>query len=254
VVDSIDPLPGLYRRELQRHDRLNVLAADMILANSEYSRESVYRAYGVFARVGRLGVDTGRFRPSDSPRRDFVLSVGALNPRKGFDFLIRSLALIPLERRPPLLIVSNFVDGREQEFLVGLAASLGVNVSFRALVSDSELAELYGTALMTLYAPIMEPFGFVPLESMACATPVVGVREAGVRETVRDGETGILTDRDVAEFAAAVRRLLEDHVLRRRLGAQGRACVEAEWGWDRSLRILERHLASAADASDVART
>ena len=51
-------------------------------------------------------------------------------------------------------------------------------------------------ARATVYAPIMEPFGFVPLESMACGTPVVGVCEGGVRETIRHEETGLLVDRD----------------------------------------------------------
>jgi len=223
----LDPLPGLYRRALRRLDRANVRAADLVLVNSAYSRESLYRTYGLFARVGYLGVDAGRFRPLGLPRGDFVLSVGALNPRKGYDF----------------------ADEREGRYLRHLADELDLAVEFRTLIPDEELVRLYNQALLTLYAPIMEPFGFVPLESMACGTPVVGVREGGVRETVRHGETGLLTGRDAAQFAAAITRLLEDDELRERYGRQGRAYVAEEWSWERSVRELENHFEAVVQAA-----
>ena len=83
-------------------------------------------------------------------------------------------------------------------------------MTFRVGIPDEGLVQLYNRAMLTVYAPIMEPFGFVPLESMACGTPVVGIREAGVRETVRHAETGFLVDRDPEQFAAAVLALLDD--------------------------------------------
>jgi glycosyltransferase involved in cell wall biosynthesis len=91
----------------------------------------------------------------------------------------------------------------------------------------------------------MEPFGFVPLESMACGTAVVGVNEAGVRESVRDGETGLLVERDEAAFAEAIARVGWDRGCREHLGRQGRAYVTREWTWDRSIQGIERHLVAA---------
>ena len=63
------------------------------------------------------------------------------------------------------------------------------------LISDEELVLLYNKAKMVVYAPYCEPFGLVPLESMSCGTPVVGVGDGGVKETVINGKTGILTGR-----------------------------------------------------------
>jgi len=85
----------------------------------------------------------------------------------------------------------------------------------------------------------------VPIESMACGTPVVGVREGGVRETVIHNETGILTERDPHRFAEEIKSLLRDSTRREQLGLHGRAHVEEFWQWDRSMLDLERHLASA---------
>lgn len=245
VGNLFDPFPGLYRRTLRRLDRANVRAADCVLVNSHYSREALYRAYGIFARIGHLGVDAERFRPLSRQREYCVVSVGALIPKKGFDFVIRSLAHIESTRRPRLIIVSNFAIPAEQTYLMELAKSLNVQAEFRIGVRDSELTECYNRSFVTVYAPIMEPFGFVPLESMACGTPVVGVREAGVRETVRDGETGLLIERDPESFAVAIADLANDQDRCMRLGRQGRVHVQTEWSWNRSIHDLEGYLSKA---------
>ena len=242
----VDPFPGLYRRTLRRLDRANTLAATTVLVNSHYSRETLYRIYGIFAHVGRLGVDTELFRPLSLDKDQRVVSVGALTPNKGFDLVIRSLAQIDASQRPGLTIISNHVNAAEHGYLRNLADSLGVAVDFRAGVSDDELVESYNHALLTVYAPVMEPFGFVPLESMACGTPVVGVNEAGVRETIVHEATGLLVERDPGRFAAAIAALLDDPARRASLGRQGRAYVQAEWSWDRAVQSIEDHLARAA--------
>ena len=177
-----------------------------------------------------------------------VLSVGALTSKKGFDFLIRSLARIETSQRPTLVVVSNFSYYHERVYLECLAAQLSVNVMFFEGIPDQDLVRLYNRAMLTVYAPIMEPFGFVPLESMACGTPVVGVREAGVRETVCHDETGVLVERDFERFAAAIAALLDDQGKRKRLGHQARAYVESEWTWERSIEELELHLQRAVKA------
>jgi glycosyltransferase involved in cell wall biosynthesis len=203
--------------------------------------------YGIFAHIGYLGVDCEHFRPASSGRRDFVMTVGALNPKKGFDFLIRSLAVLPEKVRPRLIIVCNHSDSREKDYITDLAKSLNVQVNILANISDMALVELYSHAQLTLYAPIMEPFGFVPLESMACGTPVVAVNEAGVRETVRHRETGLLTERDPQEFAHAIAELIGNARQLQAYGIRGRTYVEEEWPWDRSVCLIERYLTRVAN-------
>lgn len=240
--NHFDPLPGIYRRTLARLDRENMRSASRVLTNSHYSRETLYRTYGIFAHVAYLGVDTEKFHPLGLPREDFVLSVGALNPRKGFDFLIESLALLPETERPPLVIVSNFQDVRERQFLEQLSAAKQVTVTFKTLIGDEELVSLYNRARFTLYAPVMEPFGFVPLESMSCGTPVIGVREAGVRETILHGATGILVERDSTAMATAIAHLLRNPALAAEFGKQARAAIVEYWTWDKSITTLEQFL------------
>ena len=243
IGNLFDPLPALYRRTLAALDRRNTVAASLILVNSAYSRESLYRIYGVSAKVCYLGVDVQGFRPLALPRESFVLSVGALIANKGFDFLIQSLAHVNASSRPCLVLVSNQVDEREQVYLARLAQSLAVEVKFLQRVEDDELVRLYNQAAAIIYAPVLEPFGFVPLESMACATPVVGVYEGGVRESVTSGITGLLAQRDPLEFAEAIQRVLLDSAWAQELGNNGLRHIQQQWTWEATVARVERALA-----------
>jgi glycosyltransferase involved in cell wall biosynthesis len=75
---------------------------------------------------------------------------------------------------------------------------------------------------------------------MACATPVVGVSEAGLRESLVDGVTGLLTDRDAAAFGDALNRVLRQPNMAKHLGENGRKMVVDRWTWKRSVDVLER--------------
>jgi glycosyltransferase involved in cell wall biosynthesis len=59
---------------------------------------------------------------------------------------------------------------------------------------DSRLRELIRGAKATIYVPVDEDFGMSPVESMACGTPVIGVNDGGLKESIIDGVTGILID------------------------------------------------------------
>jgi glycosyltransferase involved in cell wall biosynthesis len=226
VLNRLDPLPAIYRRLLRARDRANTRAAGRVLVNSRFMADAVSRIYGVGAVVSYHGVDAGHFHPLALPRRDVVLSVGSLTPLKGFDFLIRAMAEYHGDARPALVIASNFQNPPERDYLTSLARDLGVELELRGLVTDEGLVELYNQARVVAYAPVREPFGLVPLEAMACGTPVVAVTEGGIPESIVDGQTGLLTDRDPARFAAAVERLVDDPRVRppvRRRRARSRA-------------------------------
>jgi glycosyltransferase involved in cell wall biosynthesis len=245
LLNRVDPLPALYRSRLRAVDRANALGANLVLVNSRFMAGTVRGVYGVEARVSYLGVDIDHFRPLGLERQPFVLSVGSLTPLKGFDFLIQALGRCTSPRPPRLVIVSNFANGPEHRYLVQLASERGVEVEFVGDATEDDLVRLYNAASVVAYAPVREPFGLVPLESMACATPVVGVAEGGVPESVIDGRTGLLTLRDPAPFAAAVQRIIADASLARRLGEAGRAHVSREWTWERAVDRLETHLTGA---------
>ena len=248
ILDQLDPARVLYDGVLRRVDLANVRAATGVLANSRFTAQNVNRIYGIEAGVCYHGVDVAQFAPLGLKRENMVLSVGALVPVKGHDFVVRSVGLIPASIRPGLTIVSNHASPEERAHVEQIARQCGVELSIRLMASDTELVALYNQARATAYAPHLEPFGLVPLESMACGTPVVGVREGGVAETILDGETGFLVERDVPVFAQALQTMCTRPDLATQYGMRGRSYVEEHWTWDHRLRTLERYL------SEIART
>lgn len=221
-------------------DRFNARHASLICANSRFSVESIFRAYGVYPRYSQLGVDTEAFRPGGLKRERVILSVGALHPVKAQDLIIEAVAT--LDERPPVRFIYNSSARGYREHLQAVANRCCVTVSFSQLVGEHDLVDAYNRAAVVAYPSSLEPFGFVPLEAMACGTPVVGVAEGGVRETVVNGRTGFLAERDATDYGRAIGTLLRDRALAERMGLAGRQHVLDNWTWDRSAVILEKHL------------
>lgn len=241
--DIIDKIKFKYSVMLEtKIDTYNASFSKYILTNSYFSRESLLRTYGLNSFVSYLGVDTELFKPLDIPKKDYVMSVGTCNPSKGYDFLINSLALIKPEIRPKLVIVSNSSDTKWINYLKSLASASNVELEILDMIDDTKLVKLYNQAKLVLYAPYLEPFGLVPLEAMACGTPVVGVKEGGVRESVIHGKTGLLTEREESLFAKVVEELLTKKLKREKLSKNGIKIVQSFWTLNDAGKRLESHL------------
>jgi glycogen synthase len=186
----------------------------------------------------------------DRPWRWRLLGVGRVEPRKGFTAAVEALPLLPAEAT---LRIVGPDDGSHRDELRGLAKELGVGdrLSFTT-VPRTELRQLYADADALLFTSAwQEPFGLVPVEAMACATPVVGAATGGAREFLVD-EVNCLAvpPRDPAALAAAVQRLADDAALRQRL-VRGGATTAGDLSVDRLADVLEQwHVAAASGYAD----
>ena len=209
------------------------------------------------------GVDTGRFTVLDAGGRAaarraagiaedalVVLSVSRLVPRKGMDVLVRAVGALAGEFPGLSLVVAG--DGRDRRRLESMAGRLGAPVRFLGRVPDDRLAGLYGAADVFAMACRnrwggleQEGFGIVFLEAAAAGVPQVAGRSGGAHEAVADGETGVVVDRpgDPAEVARALRPLLGDPGLRRRMGEAARERARRSFDYD----LLAPRLAAALD-------
>lgn len=250
-LDRIDPLIGLYQNRLGNMRERSVRKTKQLLSNSEFTRKHIQMGYGVEAPVCHLGVNLTSFRRMlEITREDFVVSVGELSPRKGFAFVIESLGHIPSEIRPPLKIACNSVDQDEKARVQELALRHGVDLEILFGLNTNDLCLLYNRARLCVYTPVMEPFGLVPLEAMACEIAVVGVREGGVMESVVHEHTGLLIERDAEQFGSAVARLIRNPGLTAEYGKNGRKHVLENWTWERSTAELEQHLRNVCSLPD----
>jgi glycosyltransferase involved in cell wall biosynthesis len=241
------PLERNFARRLVAEDRSLVRSADAVFTNSRYTQSRIKRIYGVEALVCSPGVDlppvevaarSGHGRP--------VLSVGALEPHKGFHFLVDALGSMSPSNRPALQLISNDQNAAYRSALERRARDHGVELYIRMRVSDEELTSAYRGASAFVYAAHDEPLGLAPLEAMAHGLAVLAVSGGGIAETVVDGETGILVPRDVQAYARALKGLLAADERRRELGARGRAHVAEQWNWPRRASELEARLKGLA--------
>jgi glycosyltransferase involved in cell wall biosynthesis len=242
LLNNIDPLLRTHDTTMRKVDLMNTRSAHKVLVNSNFMGEVVKDIYKIIPCLSYHGVDTEKFRIIPREKEKMVLSVGSLTPLKGFDFLIKSIALIPGKFRPPLVIASNFQMPEEKRFLEEMAQNLEVELILLNNVTDDELISLYNSARLTVYSPIREPFGLISLESMACGTPVVAVREGGIQESIIHEHTGMTAERDPVQFAQAIQHLLSQPELAQQFGQNGREHVMHNWTWDRAVETLESHL------------
>jgi glycosyltransferase involved in cell wall biosynthesis len=241
ILNKFDPLPKIFFSALKKNDQNNVYSATKVLVNSGFMQDSVSKVYPVKPLVNYAGVDCDAFHPKGQIKENFVFSVGSLTPLKGYDFIIKALSTIQKELRPPFVIACNFANPPEKAYLQNLAESLDVNLEIKTNISDVELIDLYNRAKLTVYAPIREPFGLVAIESMACGTPVVGVAEGGLVETIQHEKTGLLTKRNALDFGTAVQNLLADPEKLERFGLIGRESVLKKWTWRVSAETMDKH-------------
>lgn len=233
----------------RREDLASARAAGTIAVNSRYSRERVWAAYARDATVCHLGTDPERFRPDARVGREpEFLSIGLPVEAKGHALVVDALASVAAlpdtVGRPRLRVLLPRPDGTEG--LRRHAARRGVDLVVEVGVSEGTLVDRYRAAIATVCAARLEPFGLTAIESMACGTPVVAVREGGFVDSVVDGRTGLLVEPEAGDLAAALSALWRDRRRAEELGRAGREHVLAGWTWDAGACRLEAVLTAAA--------
>src|SRR6185369_9671296 len=145
--------------------------------------------------------------------------LGRLKRYKGVHFVIRAFAACGAP--DAVLEIAGAGDYRPALEALARSLDLGDRVRFLGRISESEKLSLLRRAWALAFASPKEGWGITNLEAAACATPVVASNSPGIRESVRDGETGFLVPHgDIGAMANAMRRLATSRKLVTDLGAQ----------------------------------
>jgi glycosyltransferase involved in cell wall biosynthesis len=214
---------------------------DHVVAISEETKRRVVSA-GLRApddvAVIHPGVDVEHFSVGETSRDPVLLSAGRISWHKNIELAIDTLREVRARGLPLRLVVAGYVDGPGESYLAALRSrATDLPVDFVRDPSDEQVAALYRTSEAVLFTPRNEDFGLVPLEAMACGTPVVATNQGGPRETVVDGVTGFLAEPTATAFADAVEKVVR-RTDRTSMVSAARARAE-DFSWSRYVTAMD---------------
>ena len=238
--------------------------ADRIIAFSPHERDSMARLYGADPRKVSLvpcGVDLSVFCPLDQEAarnrlglngEKILLYVGRVEPLKGLDLLVETVAQMDSEDGARVMVVGADVNGgQEMDRVKQLAKErdLENQIDFVGQVDHMELPLYYNAADVCVVPSYYESFGLVALESMACGTPVVATRVGGLSTIVQHGRTGYFKPwRCPDAFANSVEMIISSDGLKQSMGEAARRRAEA-MGWDNVAAIMWNEYAALTGQS-----
>lgn len=232
--EIVRPMAGI----LGRMRTKSLQGADRIVANSRWTKSQVL-LHGVRqdnVTVIHPNIELEKFEKPVDVRafkdreglagKRILLIVAHLLPNKGFDRIIRLLPEVLAEFPETVYVIVG--EGAYRKSLERLAAALGLAEKVR-FVGNRNVLEFFHacdiyvmTTLYDLEKLYLESFGITFLEANACKKPVIGSNIGGIPESVENGVSGLLVDPDDSgAIAGAIKRLLGDPALCRRLGEQG---------------------------------
>lgn len=184
------------------------------------------------------------------PAGGYLFAPGRLNPLKRMDLVLRALA--QAGGSIPLKVAGVAENPAYQDELFALADTLGVSgqVTWLGAVSDDDLRRHYAEARAVVFAPQDEDYGYITLEAMLAAKPVITTTDAGgPLEFIRDGQEGCITAPDPDALARAFDRFMQDGALAERLGQAGLARYQSfSISWDHVVETLVGSTSAAAAA------
>ncbi len=255
---------ALSPEEMEGEYRVNgemqvIRAADRIIAATPAEQSQLEFLYQTPSRKISIippGVDTGHFYPIspdeaksaiEIPQQDrLILFVGRIEPLKGVDKLIRSIAILRergiLVKHPHDLAIIGGDPNEEATNMTAEMARLKILchelnlddlVIFLGKRGQETLPYYYSAAEVVVMPSHYESFGMVALEAMACGTPVVASQVGGLAFLVQDGVTGfVVPDGDPVLLADRLEQIILQPELRQRLGEQAAAYAHG-YAWEK---------------------
>jgi glycosyltransferase involved in cell wall biosynthesis len=166
---------------LRINDLRSSISVDAYMCNSHFIRRRIWKLYRRKAQVIYPPVETEYFGLHEK-KEDFYLTVSRMVPYKKIDIIAEAFSMMPDKK---LVIIG---DGTEFEKIKSKAGS---NVQLLGYQSKDTIKSYMQRAKAFLFAA-EEDFGIVPVEALACGTPVIAYGKGGVLETVKEGVNGYL--------------------------------------------------------------
>ncbi len=168
-------------------------------------------------------------------------SIGRLHPIKGYDYLLETFKIV--NDKNPLLKLEIVGDGKIKPDLLKKAKRLNLlkNVTFLGSLPPSNVISILNDWDLFILPSLWEGFGIVILEAMAMQLAVIATKIGGIKEIVKDGETGILVNpKNPKKMANAILLLLNDETKRLTMGKAGQKRILENFSLYEKTKQLEK--------------
>lgn len=239
---SFEHLPQTFkwrsRKQLRITVRRSAREAAQVIALSDYARNDIIASYHLspenvsviplaapahFRPVKDEG-ELQRVRQTYGIEGDYILSVGAIQPRKNLSRLVAAYSRLrrarPEVKLPQLVLVGKCAWLYDETLRTIKELEVSNSVILTGYVPEADLPTLYSGALCFVYPSYFEGFGLPPLEAMKCGAPVIVGNKTSLPEVV--GDAGLLVDPfEVDEIASAIQQVITNADLRAQLRVKG---------------------------------
>ena len=205
------------RQIRKKNDKNNISFAKLLLANSVFSKNNIFNAYGKNTQVCYLGVDTEFFKPGKNKRDIDILLV---NKR-------------PSEK-----------DSLLQELTARLAKKYNIHTlgNTNTWISEKELLALYQRTKIVVCLSRNEPFGLIPLEAGASGCVTIAINEGGFKESISNNLTGFLVEPDMKVIEKTIDKLIAHPKDLIKISSNAREEILKKWTWKHTAKHLEQIL------------
>ena len=221
-------------------EKLGIENADRVVAVSKMMKKDILKYFNIDEKkiaVIYNGIDTRKWKETLTDHtlkeygidEEYVLFVGRTTKQKGMIYLIEAAKDI----KAKVVFCTSAPDTPEIEQMLTEKMNETTNTLWiNKLLKEEQYIELYSNASVFACPSIYEPFGIINLEAMACKTPVVASKVGGIKEVVVEGETGFFVEpKKPKELAEKINILLNDTLLAKKFGENGRKRVEEYFDW-----------------------
>ena len=241
IFKEVGLLPGLYVRLFEDRIPLVYRNVPVCVVSESTKKECIER--GMDARrisVIYNGIDHRMYPMSVSDKADVptVVSFGRLKKYKSVDHIIQAMAIVR-ETLPNvrLDVMGTGDELPELERLVDFH-DMRNTVTFHGFVTDDRKASLLSKAHVMVNASVKEGWGITNIEANASGTPVISADVPGLRDSVREGQSGLLYEYgNIEVLAGLITRILVDHHERQRL-SEGAVAWASTFTWERAAREM----------------
>lgn len=246
--------PYLRRKYYQYIIKQAVKRADLIITDSEFSRQDIINTFSVLPEMVKkiyCGIDDifRRIESLDAIAQvkskyklpdDFILTLGVIEPKKNTERLIRAYAQLRDKHNnvPKLVIGGSKKYGWNNRRIFELVETLVLKdaVNFTDFIEQKDLPVVYSAAKLFILPSLFEGFGLPVIEAMACGTPVITSKTSSLPEITGDAAV-LINPYDTEEIGQAIIKVISDQQLQTEMRVKGFENVK-RFSWQESAHEL----------------